>query len=313
MSDIDLSGVPDSVRKQYENSMKYFKSLEDAKNGEQGEGEKESVAEQAPAKPENPPPKAEDPPKAPAAESEWEHKYKVLAGKYNAEVPRLNQEVREYKSELASLRQEVEALKQPQGPKGSLKELMDTLGAEDLQVKVISEQESKIAHLEATIAKLTAQQTQIAETQAQSEEDRFLAALGKLYPAWETVNVDPDLLIWLAEEDPLLGGTRKAAFDNAVARLDAGRVVAFFKAFESSRAPAPVAAPAKPKPSESLKKQVMPEVGAGSNGDVAGAKWTRASVSTFYSDAGKGKFTEEQVAATTKEIMDAYAKGLIAN
>lgn len=298
--DVDLNRMPKQVREQYERSVEMMRK---------------------PEEPEQTPPQAEQPPKPEEHQqtqkpdvAEWQHKYSVLQGKYNAEVPRLHQQTKSLEAQVANLAAELERIKnaKSQEPQGAIRELMEVLGDDDPQLKLAKEQQDRIYQLEGLIAKMEAQLGGVAQTQQLTAEDRFYAAIERVVPDWQAVNLDPGLLLWLAEYDPILGSTRKEAFDDAAARLDAARVSAFFDAYKRSTAK-PVAAPKADKPSSRLASQVVPASGGGNTSpeEGAGKTWTRESVKKFFDDCVKGVHSLDEQERIKREILIANAEGRI--
>jgi hypothetical protein len=51
-------------------------------------------------------------------------------------------------------------------------------------------------------------------------------------PDWRAINVDPQFIGWLGQQDPFSGHTRKALIEEAYGSGDAARTAAFFHAFQ---------------------------------------------------------------------------------
>lgn len=294
--DLDLSRMPKQVREQYERSVQMMKP----------EPVQEEVISQVP----EPEPLKE----VRNDDGEWQQKYKTLQGMYNTDIPRLQQRLKVQDSQIANLSSELDSIKaaSSQEPQGAMKELMEVLGDDDPHLKFAKEQQDKIHQLESLIAKLDNQLGGVAQTQQLTAEDRFYSAIERAIPDWQAVNHDPGLLLWLAEFDPLLGITRKEAFDDSAARLDAARISAFFDAYKRSIAK-PAAAPTASKPSSKLASQVTPAAGGGNTSpeEGAGKTWTRDSVKQFFDECIKGRYTSDEQERIKRDILVANAEGRI--
>jgi hypothetical protein len=315
MTDVMLDKMPTSVRKQFERAQELMKGDQPAEPPEGGNVPPDGA--QTPPEADPAPPEA---PAAPAGDDEntrsWKQKYNTLIGKYNAEVPRLHEELRGLKNQVHTLTEALNAVKStPPEPQGAFKELIDMFGQDDPQIKFAREAQDEIFRLRAEVERLTHSLGSVAENQMRSAEDNFFATLDRIDPDWQQTNVDPELILWLQEYDPLMGSTRKEAFDRAAGNLDAQRVAAFFKEFKRQTAkPQAPQQPVKPKVSDRLASQVTPTpAGAGGGYGKDENVWTREAVNSFFRDVAKGAFRgrEAEQERLQREILAAAAKGQI--
>jgi hypothetical protein len=233
----------------------------------------------AAASPSPPAPAAQ--PAIPSPEDSWEKKFRVLQGKYNAEVPRLSQQIRELTSDNQNLRSQLTttqalltSLGQQRasapaatpapapaaaGSKLVKDEEVKTFGA-DLYDFIQRAAREVMPAAPAAPAPQVAQQVQQVQQQvqqlgaevAQTKQQKMFTLLTEQVPTWEQLNGDPEFLTWLDQIDPYAGVKRQQLFDQAAERFDGPRVVAFFKGFQNehaavtppaSQTPAPAAAP----------------------------------------------------------------------
>lgn len=273
----------------------------------------------------SPPPDGGTPPPNPSAEG-WEQKYKVLQGKYNAEVPRLQRQVNEQNSTLEQLKAQLTATQgmlsalaqnrvaapggqgpAPAAPAKLVKdEEVQEFGA-DLtdfikrvaQEAVLPAVDQKLQPVQQQVAEVRQTATKVVERSVQSDHERLLATLDRDIAGWRQQNNDPGFLDWLAQPDPYSGVARGDLLRQAYEGFDAPRIVAFFKGYRNEHAvvtpPAPAAAPAEPDASQrKLEDFVAPGTPkAGATGAQTGAgkrTWTQAEIKQFYDDAASGKF-----------------------
>lgn len=233
----------------------------------------EPAAELAAESPVEPP---VEPPAEPTAEG-WEHKYKVLQGKYNAEVPRLIQQGRQQDELLRDMRQQLtntqtmmaSSLNQgsavPQGKAGApepplqrlvkddeihqfgadLHDFIQRTAREEVQVGARG-----LAKLEQRVIATEVTAKEAVSIAAGNAEEKVIALLDIKAKGWETQNRDPEFLTWLDQVDPYTGKPRGELLSQAYAAHDGPRVVAIFMGFRNEnvaltpttpQTPAPVA------------------------------------------------------------------------
>jgi hypothetical protein len=261
----------------------------------------------------------------PAAEG-WEQKYKVLQGKYNAEVPRLQRQVNEQNSTIEQLKQQMTATQgmlaafaqnrvaapgQGQGPAPAaptklVKDEEVKEFGEDLtdfirrvaQDSVLPAVEKRLQPVQQQVEKATSDAANTAQEQTRLAHERLLATLDGEFAEWRQLNRDPQFLEWLAQPDPYSGAARQDLLSQAYERFDAPRIVAFFKGYRNEHAvvtpPAAAAAPAQGASQRTLDDFIAPgQPKAGTTGAQNGAGkriWTEAEIKRFYDDCRAGKF-----------------------
>lgn len=200
----------------------------------------------------------------------YRRRYETLQGKYNAEVPRLQQQLREVSGGYVQLQQELQRLKErpaapPAKPEPDLVTSRDEekFGSDliDMARRVAQEElravQQRFASVEAAVGRLAPKVERVNQVEQNVEAARVSAFYGELkreVPDYEAVNADQRWLAWLAEFDPIAGKTRQACLDEAAASFDSVRVAAMFKAFRAS-------VPAAPDPDKGrseLARQVAP-------------------------------------------------------
>lgn len=262
--------------------------------------------------PQSPPPvEVEAPP--PPKEDPFEVKYRILQGKYNAEVPELHKRVHNLETNLRDAINRLDAASKAKdvAPAPSPTKVVDPKDVaefgDDLtnMVSRVSEAvagqranalEAKLAATEAQLAKLTEQLTGTTQTVAATAEQGFFDKLAKLVPDWEKINADPAFLAWVADSDPVYGVPRQDALNMAQRRLDASRAAAVFTAFAGPRQTAPTANP--------LAQMVSPK-GAATAVPVSTEKpmVTQAQVVKFYDDLRRGAYRGNEAEATRLESL----------
>lgn len=242
----------------------------------------------------------------PPQEDVWATKYRVLQGKYDAEVPALHHKVRDLET---SLRDAIKRLDEASQDRQSTPQQAPTVDPKDVDnfgsdmVEMVNRVASAaIAQAaKAFDAKVTKFEEQIAQLQQKLQgtteqimvtaEDRFYENLAKAVPNWEEVNSNQGFLAWLRETDPVYGVPRQIALDNASKALNAERAAAVFKAYLQIGNVAP-------KVNESLEQQMSPK-GSATAAPVPVEKpiLTAAQVTKFYDDVRKGVYRGREAEA----------------
>ncbi len=228
------------------------------------------------------------PPAAPVAKlppEEWEQRYKVLQGKYNAEVPRLQTTVRELTDRVRQMSEQLTATQtllasfggqQASAPAGNAPpasapaapaklvkdEEVREFGADliDVMRRVVREEQSallpeidrRVAPVAQRVDQVASAASQVAKRVQQSDQQTVHDMLTEQVPNWLKINENPEFLAWLDQKDPYAGRVRGEMLEQAYKSHDGPRVVAFFKGFLNEHAavtpPAPAASEPPPAP-----------------------------------------------------------------
>ena len=282
--------LPSQVRKQAERAEVLIEQLKATEPPQEPKIEEPPIEE----------PKAEDvPPVDPPPEDTWETKYRVLQGKYDAEVPRLSREIRSLRSQLeqsSGLAEQVKALQaQISGLETQLQakaQQQPEAGDEDLErlteeygpsiVKSIEKVAARIAqqHIEQTRELIKPLQTKVEESEAErkarqqkeamDEQSRaFAEAVNDLVPDWEAIDAMPTFHGFLAEVLPD-GRTRQDLLAQACRAHDATGAARIFAQFKRTPAYIEATRPPPPAPKDKLQEQLTPAPGARPPGPAPG-------------------------------------------
>jgi hypothetical protein len=206
-------------------------------------------------------------PQSPQPDDQAEHRYRVLQGKYNAEVPRLQQQNRELQQNfqamqnqlsatqalLASIGQQPQApnLPQPSAPPQLVTPKEVTEFGADLydfvkraaqevvgpQVHSLEERFRPVAQTVQQLAPAVQQNREDQQRTAQEvAHEKMCNGLDELAPGWETINTSPEFQAWLDTVDPYAGAKRGAMLAQAYGNGNVTRVAAFFTGFQNEHA-----------------------------------------------------------------------------
>jgi hypothetical protein len=273
----------------------------------------QSVAELVAPLPTEPqtPTVAAPPPPAPQGEKkdDFEHKYRVLQGMYEADVKQVKAGQRQLQAELAALKTARET-PPPQETRQPDPKDVETFGA-DLIEMVKRYAEAQQAEVNRRLAVLEQTVGMVRQQATATSADQFFTKLRTLVPDFDAVNADERWLIWLGQVDPMFGVPRQAAVDDAQAKGDVGRLANLFAAFKATL-------PRAPEPDETLLQQVTPQ-SSGRSQEPARVQVKRTitekAINSFFRDVQQGKYLgrEAEAAAAETEINLAVAEGRVVN
>ena len=242
----EMDNIPPAVQKQAEEADKALKAF--AKPQEQVDEAQPSLEKPATdlsvTEPTKPDEKKEQVAKPVELENQvekerdvWKHKFKVLQGKYDKEVPVLHAEVKELKANVEAieaagietnkdqqqplLQQDGKHLLNPKDFEGYDGEMLQLVNAVNSLAAVQDSQKENVN----TLDKLDDYITKDAQEKTKKQESSFFnkvtsAVEGKYKCSFEAVNIDPEFLQWLAENDEHTGMTRQEILDTAHNRLN---------------------------------------------------------------------------------------------
>jgi hypothetical protein len=241
---------------------------------------------------------------------DWEHKYNVLQGKYNAEVPRLQQDNNALQGRMNELEQQLrnmqmappyeeaeptrtESLLKPDEIEDYGEDMIDVVkrAAREEFAPALSKLKQENEGLRALLGGMQ-QQTAI------SARDAMLGTLDSELKNWRQVNSHPDFIGWLENVDPYSGHKKLDMLRQAYEGNNTARVLAFFKGFLNENAaftPTPTPnAPADPQVSlETLVAPGRPSEGDNTraqDGNANGNAWTQDQIQAFYRDVNRGVY-----------------------
>lgn len=238
-------------------------------------------------------------------DNSYEHRFKVLQGKYNSEVPRLSSENKELKATLKSLQDQLDELKAAKSVEPLVKpEEIEEYGEGLIDVARRIAQE-ELAKKDAAIKKLEAKLDALEGVTTKTVEKDFFSLLTAKVSDWEKVNADKSFHKWLDEADELTGVRRQDLLSQAEQARDADRVAKFFTAFKktSNRQVADS--------TQALETQVAPSNTKASPTPPSKKQWTRSEIAEFYRRVRSGQVSDKDVVAIEADIHAATIEGRI--
>lgn len=250
----------------------------------------------------------------------FKHKYEVLLGKYNAEVPRLSAELRTMKQRIGELEapgtsggRPIPTSDKKEAPAASqalksdaLKRVADEYG-EDFVNSMLEVVRSELAGVKNEVVK---------EVNVKSKYEAFEQALSGVVPDWESVNESPGWLAFMDNLEPSTGLPYQVLLNGYHEKLDAKGVAGIFNAFKTS-ANTPIEAATRQRQGE-IDAFIAPGKGIGGaevnpNTHQQLKSITPAEIHQFYRDVSTGKYRgrEAEQKATEAEIFKAQAEGRV--
>lgn len=239
-------------------------------------------------------------------------RYNSLRGKYDAEVPRLNQAVKDMEAQLNAAREEnarlqEEAATASQRSAGLTDEDVDTYGSDmvDMVRRGVNESlgsvTSETAKMRAELERIKAQVSANQRTNEAAAEREFTRVFDEAIPGWREQNEDPEFLEWLKTPIPGYGVPRQIALNGAVQQNDPYQAVEIFKEFLNEK---------QAKRNNGLGRQVQPDY-AHRSAQPAGTvptTWTQAKVAEFYARAQRHEFSPEEYQRLEQDLNDALVR-----
>lgn len=314
-----MSALPAAVQKQIERANEIARQVYgDASN----EAAKPNEAAQEPEKAEATPPEQQASTPQPAPTQDWEQKYRVLQGKYNSEIPRLQDQIRTQSTQIRTLQDQITSTQallttvnerrneEPVVTKSSKKfvkdEEIEVFGSDLYDFIQRAAKESVLPEVEARVQTQLQPVTQkvdqvassaqaAAQFAARTSEQKVFDLLSEHIPNWSSINEDENFLDWLDLADPYSGQKRGELLTAAFKRHDGPRVLAFFKGYLNENTAAGSTGSAPPaqaqKKLENLVAPGAPKAGAASAQEGAGKRiWTSAEIKQFFHDLQRGKY-----------------------
>lgn len=242
----------------------------------------------------------------------WEHRFNVVRGKYDKELPALRQENAKLKQQVAEKDQRITELEaKPQGGDNSgvsddqLAQFKASFG-EDLVDFVSRMVQQNAPAPQADTGNTRELQERLDRLEADKQEDaeaRFWVALEQAVPTFRQVNADPGFHQFLAQLDPQTGKPRQQALTEAQQALNAAGVADIFRAYlsQSAQPPAPKV------PEESVEPRTTRATSAPEGKKV----WSRAEISQFYRDKTAGRVKADEAERLEADIFAAQQEGRV--
>jgi len=233
-----------------------------------------------------------------------EQPYKVLQGKYNAEVPRMAAEIRGLREQIANMQA---APAQPSAPAtGEAVAKMREDYGEDFVNSLVS----------IVRGELKTEMAPMTESVKRTEKDMYLDRLTALVPNWQVLMNDAQFGAFLDEVDPLSGRSLRDMAIEADASGDANRVAKFYQKFIDRNQ---TGQPAQPSPAPTQDRREALVAPAAQKGQPAapanaGPKIYQASeIKRFHDEVSRGVYANkpEELKRLTAEMNLAISQGRV--
>ena len=281
----------------------------------------------------------DDPPEGPAPElngaaspseqggEDWRQRYLSLKGKYDNEVPRMQQDLQGMRIQLGAAVQQVEQLRtmprpvgesqpQAQGPQQLVSPDEITEYGEPF---VDFMRRLAIDTIRPELQKVGDRVQQVVQTSATTANQAMLEELARRVPDFRRWDTDAGFNAWLNETDFMAGVARRDMLRNAEQRHDGARVAAFFQAYlretgqTAQSAQQPTAGQTQPA-TLALETMVGPGRTTSPSPSTQGRPtYTERDIARFYGDVARGVFRNrpEEQARIEGEILQAGAEGRV--
>lgn len=324
------SNVPMAARKQIKEANRLIAEL-NAKPGEVPNLTAASrpgfVPASAPAAPPTEPTAAakpvveEDPVKA------LEHKYNVLAGKYNAETARLMASAESVRLENQQLLAKIQQQQTPAAPRAEERfdlSMVTTKEREEFGEELVqmmariakANSGAEVERLSRELAGMKAAVQQTSQIGAETRMEKVWTQLDAKIPTWRVINNSQQFVDWLQNIDIMSGRPRQEGLTQAFEVGDGPRVVGIFARFVQEDSSSRPTSPETPAPAAVNRETlVAPSAGRGGSQEApngsSGKIWSEHEINEFYSRVQRGRISPEEKKATEAEIMAAVTTGRV--
>lgn len=256
----------------------------------------------------------------------WKHKFDVISGKYQAEVPRLYGQLKEQNQQLEQLQRELAELKakaaaEPEKPKESLVTSKDeeAFGSDliDMARRVtrdeIGQVLDRINQIEQMLKRIEAlpqQVQQVAQQQAQSAEERYWGAVNTAIPDWNQIDSDPRWVEWLNTRAPFAVKTYRELAGEAIQAGQIEPIVELVKAWKQAAGIAQ-AQQQQSKSQQELERQVAPSKQNASQTPAGKKIYTREEYERAYDPRTLKDMSDADVDKLHAELDLAVAEGRV--
>lgn len=256
----------------------------------------------------------------PNPDNNWEQRFRVIEGKYRAEIPRLHDQNRELSERLE---QALKALEEKAQTPVEEKKLVTDADVEsfgedmvDMVRRAAREEFDALAkkfagELDKRFGAVAAKVEQTEQVVVKSAKDKFWDAVDTKHADFEAVNSDPRWFAFLDTRIPGSRLTRRTLAEKAIAELDAEALVEQINLFKESLPKAEPQQPAKQKPN--LNSQVAPNTSGASNPspDPVGKIWTGAEYAAALDHRNMQRMSRADYDALVAEAETAFAEGRV--
>lgn len=196
--------------------------------------------------------RSSEPEHAASSQVDWEHKYRSLKGKHDADISRLNRIIDEQAKQLEHLHlmlaDQTAQRSQVETPapvhvtyEEPTREEIEEFGPDLAQFVSKLSRKELVTALGDVLKRLEKVEREAAGARVHSQRvltESFYESMDKLVPEWRQLNTDRDFLSWLNGVDSFTGQTRISLLRQAEEQKDAHRASAFFRAWlnETGRA-----------------------------------------------------------------------------
>lgn len=256
----------------------------------------------------------------PNPDNNWEQRFRVIEGKYRAEIPRLHDQNRELSERLE---QALKALEEKAQTPVEEKKLVTDADVEsfgedmvDMVRRAAREEFDALAkkfagELDKRFGAVAAKVEQTEQVVVKSAKDKFWDAVDTKHADFEAVNSDPRWFAFLDTRIPGSRLTRRTLAEKAIAELDAEALIEQVGLFKESLPKAEPQQPTKPKPT--LNSQVAPNTSGASNPspDPVGKIWTGAEYAAALDHRNMQRMSRADYDALVAEAETAFAEGRV--
>jgi hypothetical protein len=246
-------------------------------------------------------------------------RYEVLQGKYNAEVPRLNQELKQLKQMVFERLGNVEKPAEPKvevpAYEAELNQIREQYGDEFINAQRLIAKIEAEELLKQRLEPMQQSISSVEETQVQAAQENFKSYLGNAVKGdWESLwnGQDQKFLEFLNNREPTSGLTYKQIVDYHNNNWDADGLASVMNHYLEGQQPKPKQEqPRQPNPAREA--MVAPSRSQATSAPANADKriWTQDMIAQFQKDDRMGKFDSDTSKVMWDDLLGAISDGRI--
>lgn len=246
----------------------------------------------------------------------WKQRFDTLAGKYDAEMPRLHQQLRAQGEQLQALSTQLEQRSTPApAESGSPVAQQDVENfGEDLVdfVRRIAQEAAAAerARVEQRFGAVVQQVEQVQGHVAKNENEKFWSQVIGMVPDWLTIDASPSWIQWLDTTPPYTESTYRELASQAIAKGKPEKIANLVDTWKAATGNAVQQQPAPP-PQPSLSSQVAPSTVRSGAAPVGRRLLTRTDYEAMYDVRNVQRYGEKEAARLIAEADAAVAEGRV--
>lgn len=247
----------------------------------------------------------------------WKQRFETVAGKFDAEVPRLHQQLREQSEQLRALSTQLEQSRTPEPAQPGqpvAQQDVENFG-EDLVdfVRRIAQEAAAAerARVEQRFGAVVQQVEQVQGHVAKTENEKFWSQVIGMVPDWLAIDSSPSWIQWLDTSPDYTESTYRELASQAIAKGKPEKVAKLVDTWKAATGYGQQQSQPQAPPQPSLSSQVAPSTVRSGAAPVARKVLSRADYEAMYDVRNVQRYGDKEAARLIAEADAAVAEGRV--